>query len=75
MIRVLCLQVIVEEALIGNGRVVALKGAAEHIARRAPVTHPNMPENFLYSIEFITLAGMEGEDEESARYVGDGDEL
>ena len=50
-----------------NARIVALKGAAEHLARKAPVTHANMPENFLYSIEFINLEDMEREDEELAR--------
>lgn len=58
-----------------NARIVALKGAAEHIARKAPVTHANMPENFLYSIEFINLEDMEREDEESARYDDEGDEV
>ena len=48
--------------MVDNEKVLSLKGAAEHIARRAPVTHPNMPENFLYSIEYIDLEEMQRED-------------
>lgn len=57
------LQATAEAALSDNERVLSLKGAAEHIARRAPVTHPNMPENFLYTIEYIDLEELQREDD------------
>lgn len=55
------LQMTVEAALADNEKVLSLRGAAEHIARCAPVTHPNMPENFLYKIEFLDLEEMQRE--------------
>lgn len=51
-----------EAALSDNEKVLSLKGAAEHIARRPPVTHSNMPENLLYTIEYIDLEELQRED-------------
>ena len=51
-------QATVEAAVAENAAVASLKGAADHVAARALVTHPALPDDFLYTVEYLDFEAL-----------------